>query len=53
MATPEFSKFADTLSAALSQHHLLGFQIAQLKFYPLHYSVHQGPIDFTQQGVRL
>ena len=25
-----FSKFADILSAALSQHHLLGFEIAQL-----------------------
>ena len=24
------------LSAALSQHHLLGFKIAQLEFYPLH-----------------
>ena len=28
----EFFKFADILSAALSQHHLLGFEIAQLKF---------------------
>ena len=28
MATAEFSKFADILSAALSQHHLLGFEIA-------------------------
>ena len=27
MATAEFSKFADILSAALSQHHLLGFEI--------------------------
>ena len=26
MATAEFSKFADILSAALSQHHLLGFE---------------------------
>ena len=30
MATAEFSKFAGILSAALSQHHLLGFEIAQL-----------------------
>ena len=30
MATAEFTKFADILSAALSQHHLLGFEIAQL-----------------------
>ena len=27
-----FSTFAGTLSAALSQHHLLGFEIAQLEF---------------------
>ena len=35
MATAEFSKFADILSAALSQHHLLGFEIAQLGFHQL------------------
>ena len=29
MATAEFSKFADILSAALSQNHLLRFEIAQ------------------------
>ena len=29
MATAEFSKFADILSAALSQNHLLGFEVAQ------------------------
>ena len=29
MATAEFSKFAGILTAALSQHHLLGFEIAQ------------------------
>ena len=28
MVTAEFSKFAGVLSAALSQHHLLGFEIA-------------------------
>ena len=33
MATAEFSKFAGILSAALSQHHLLGFDIAQLEFH--------------------
>ena len=27
VATAEFSKFADILSAALSQHHFLGFEI--------------------------
>ena len=32
MAAAEFSKFAGILSAALSQHHLSGFQIALLDF---------------------
>ena len=36
MATAEFSKFAGILSAALSQHHLLRFEIAQLEFNLLH-----------------
>ena len=36
VATAEFSKFAGILSAALSQHHLLRFEIAQLKFHHLH-----------------
>ena len=36
VATNEFSKFAGILSAALSQHHLLGFKIAQLEFHHLH-----------------
>ena len=31
VATAEFSKFAGILNAALSQHHLSGFEIAQLK----------------------
>ena len=31
MAPVEFSKFADILSVALSQHHLSGFEIAQLE----------------------
>ena len=35
MATAEFSKFAGILSAALSQHHLPGFEIAQLEFFLL------------------
>ena len=30
VATVEFSKFAGILSAALSQHHLSGFEIVQL-----------------------
>ena len=32
MATAEFAKFVDILSAVLSQNHLLGFEIAQLEF---------------------
>ena len=36
VATAEFSKFAGILSAALSQHHLSGFEIAQLEFHQLH-----------------
>ena len=36
VATTEFSIFAGILSAALSQHHLLGFEIAQLEFHHLH-----------------
>ena len=36
VATVEFSRFAGILSAALSQHHLLGFEIAQLEFHHLH-----------------
>ena len=35
-ATAEFSKFAGLLNAALSQHLLLGFEIAQLEFHHLH-----------------
>jgi len=36
VTTAEFSKFAGILSAALSEHHLLGFEIAQLEFHHLH-----------------
>ena len=36
VATAGFSKFADLLSAELKQHHLLGFEIAQLEFHHLH-----------------
>ena len=36
VATAEFSKFAGILSAALSQHHLSGFEIAQLEFHHPH-----------------
>jgi len=37
VATAEFSKFAGILSAALSQHYFLGFEIAQLEFPHFHY----------------
>ena len=37
VAANEFSKFAGILSAALSQHHLLGFKIAQLEFHYFHF----------------
>ena len=51
-----FSKFAGILSTALPQHHLLGFEIAQLEFCHLHF-VHSdgswGPLDFTFQAVWL
>ena len=36
VATAEFSKFVGILSAALSQHHLSGFEIVQLEFHHLH-----------------
>ena len=36
MAIAEFSTFAGILSVAFSQHHLLGFEIAQLEFHHLH-----------------
>ena len=36
VATAEFSKCAGILSAALSQRHLSGFEIAHLEFHHLH-----------------
>ena len=36
VVTDKFSKFADILGATLSQHHLSGFEIAQLEFYHFH-----------------
>ena len=36
VSTAEFSRFAGILSPALSQHHLLGFEIAHLEFHHLH-----------------
>ena len=34
VAIAEFSKFAVILSAALSQHYILGFEITQPEFHP-------------------
>ena len=36
VATAEFSKFVGRVSAALSQHHLSGFEIAQWDFHHIH-----------------
>ena len=36
VATAEFSKFAGILGAALSQHHLSGFETAQQEFHHIH-----------------
>ena len=36
VATAAFSKFAGMLSATLSQHHYLEFEVAHLKFHHLH-----------------
>ena len=36
MATAEFSTLVALLSAALSQHHLSGFEIGQQEFHHLH-----------------
>ena len=53
MATAEFSKFAGILSAALSQHHLSGFEIAQLEFHHLHYIVENAGLDESQPGIKV
>ena len=49
VATAEFSKFAGILSAALSQHHLSGFGIAQLEFQDQsdNMAVYCHPADLT------
>ena len=50
MATAEFSKFAGILSAALSQQHLSGFEIASP---PLVLFVVMLPLDFAFHDVWL
>ena len=52
MATAEFSKFAGILSAALSQHHLLGFEIVQLEFLQLRDRDGRGDLDNGSQKVQ-
>ena len=50
VATAEFSKFAGILSAALSQNHLLGFEIAQLEFLKPYTSIGEGngtPLQYS------
>ena len=54
MATAEFSKFADLLSAAFQQYHLLGYEIVQLEFhYFVRSDASQVPPDLTLWDVRL
>ena len=48
VATAEFSKFAGVLSATLSQHHLSGFEIAQLES---HYLNHNGVITHLEPDI--
>ena len=57
MATAELPDFAGILSAALSQHHLSGFEIAPLEFHqpplalfvvrPFRYDLNQIPYNYT------
>ena len=55
VVTAEFSKFADILSAALSQHHHLGFEIAQLEchhlFYHFQFTLTHGPLNAEFQRI--
>ena len=50
MATAEFSKLAGILSAALSQHHLLGYEIAQLELYQI-YIIYYGKKTITKMKI--
>ena len=54
VATAEFSKFAGILSAALSQHHLLGFETVQLNSISSTSLVcsdaSEGPLHFTSHS---
>ena len=48
MATAEFSKFAGILSAAFSQHHLSGLEIAQLELI-IFFAAKDGEALYSQQ----
>ena len=48
VATAELSKFADILSIALSQHHHLGFEIAQLEFHHISNCSYRNLTEFFQ-----
>ena len=48
MATAEFSKSAGILSAALSLHHLSGFERAQLECRIKHLAISISATDFSQ-----
>ena len=46
---PEISKFTGIMSAGLSQHHFLGFEIAQLEFH--HPGIHDGVIIHLEPDI--
>ena len=52
VATAEFSKFSGILTAALSQHHLLQFEIVQLEFHHLRDRDGRGDLDKGNQKVQ-
>ena len=47
MATAEFFKFAVILSAVLSQHHHLGFEMAHHKYKMLKETIRENILDLT------
>ena len=51
VATTEFFKFAGILSAALSQDHLSGFEIAQLEFLKPYTSISFDILSFLQRAL--
>ena len=50
MATAEFSKFVGIVSTALSQHHLLGFEVAQLEFLEKEMATHSSVLAWRIPG---